>query len=102
MGAGIFLPEFLERFNEKFSVRAVRPDNLHRRLTVSPDRLSDMPPRTVDPGLRSPSNSSWIAVRSPRILAASMSISMTSRMGAWRCAGRHRCFPTGSSTRISA
>jgi hypothetical protein len=38
-GAGnIFLPEFLERFNEKFSVRAARPDNLHRRLTVSPDR----------------------------------------------------------------
>jgi len=43
MGAGnIFLPEFLERFNEKFSVRAARPDNLHRRLTVSPDRLSDI------------------------------------------------------------
>jgi hypothetical protein len=29
MAAGnIFLPEFLERFNEKFSVRATRPDNL--------------------------------------------------------------------------
>jgi transposase len=43
MGAGnIFLPEFLERFNEKFSVRAAGPDNLHRRLTVSPDRLSDI------------------------------------------------------------
>jgi transposase len=37
-----FLPEFLERFNEKFSVRAAKPDNLHRRLTVSPDRLSDI------------------------------------------------------------
>src|ERR1700733_237694 len=34
----IFLPEFLERFNEKFSVRAAR----HRRLTVSLDRLSDI------------------------------------------------------------
>jgi hypothetical protein len=32
----------VERFNEKFSVRAARPDNLHRRLTVSPDRLSDI------------------------------------------------------------
>ena len=37
-----FLPEFLNRFNEKFSVRAAKPDNLHRRLTVSPDRLSDI------------------------------------------------------------
>jgi hypothetical protein len=43
MGAGnIFLPEFLERLNEKFSVGAARPDNLHRRLTVSPDRLTDI------------------------------------------------------------
>lgn len=43
MGSGnIFLPEFLERFNEKFSVRAARPDNLHRRLTASPDRLNDI------------------------------------------------------------
>ena len=43
MGTGnAFLPEFLERFNEKFSVRAAKPDNLHRQLTVSPDRLSDI------------------------------------------------------------
>jgi hypothetical protein len=43
MRAGnVFLTEFLERFNEKFSVRAAKPDNLHRRLTVSPDRLSDI------------------------------------------------------------
>jgi hypothetical protein len=41
-GGNLFLPKFLERFNEKFSVRAARPDNLHRRLTVSPDRLSDI------------------------------------------------------------
>src|ERR1700692_1985429 len=38
----VFLTEFVERFNEKFSVRAAKPDNLHRRLTVSPDRLSDI------------------------------------------------------------
>jgi hypothetical protein len=56
MGTGnAFLSEFLERFNEKFSVRAAKPDNLHRRLTVSPD----LPPRTalrrsaVDSGVRS-------------------------------------------------
>jgi hypothetical protein len=38
----VFLTEFVERFNEKFSVRAAKPDDLHRRLTVSPDRLSDI------------------------------------------------------------
>jgi len=43
IGAGnVFLPKFLERFNEKFSVRAAKPEDLHRRLTVSPDRLSDI------------------------------------------------------------
>jgi hypothetical protein len=43
MRAGnVFLPEFLERFNEKFSVRAAKPDNLNRRLAVSPDRLSEI------------------------------------------------------------
>jgi hypothetical protein len=43
MGTGnAFLPEFLERFNGKFSVRAAKPDTLHRRLTVSPDRMSDI------------------------------------------------------------
>jgi hypothetical protein len=43
MGTGnAFLSEFLERFNEKFSVRAAKPDNLPRRLTVSPDQLSNI------------------------------------------------------------
>jgi hypothetical protein len=37
-----FLPEFLERFNEKFSVRAAEPEYLHRRITLSPERLSDI------------------------------------------------------------
>ena len=66
-----------------------RPDNLHRRLTVSPDRLSDIlchrEQRYVGQQLTLrtiASSSFWIAVPSPRILAASMSISMTSRMGA--------------------
>src|ERR1700712_2619081 len=37
-----FLPEFLNRFNEKFAVRAAKPDDLHRRLALSPDRMSDI------------------------------------------------------------
>jgi hypothetical protein len=43
IGAGnVFLPKFVERFNEKFSVRATKSEDLHRQLTVSPDRLSDI------------------------------------------------------------
>lgn len=37
-----FLPEFLERLNEKFSVRAAKPEDLHRRLALTPNRLSDI------------------------------------------------------------
>ena len=36
------LPDFLERFNERFSVRAVKPQNLHRPLNVAADRLDDI------------------------------------------------------------
>jgi transposase len=37
IGAGnVFLPKFLERFNEKFSVRAAKPEDLHRRLNGEP------------------------------------------------------------------
>src|SRR6202042_1019688 len=36
-----FLSGFVERFNEKFTIRAARPDNLHRSLNVSPGRLND-------------------------------------------------------------
>jgi hypothetical protein len=37
-----FLPEFLERYNKRFSVRAAKQDDLHRRLTVSSERLGDI------------------------------------------------------------
>jgi hypothetical protein len=37
-----FLPEFLERFNERFAVRAVKPENLHRTLNVVAARLNDI------------------------------------------------------------
>jgi hypothetical protein len=35
-------PEFLERYNERFAVRAVKPENLHRTLNVVPARLNDI------------------------------------------------------------
>jgi hypothetical protein len=38
----VFLPKFLERFNEKFSVRAAKPEDLHRRITLSPERLETL------------------------------------------------------------
>jgi hypothetical protein len=43
MAAGnAFLPSFLERFNERFSVSSARPEDLHRPLRVAPDRLNDI------------------------------------------------------------
>ena len=37
-----FLPEFLGRYNERFAVRALKPENLHRSLNVKPSRLNDI------------------------------------------------------------
>ena len=37
-----FLPEFLNRFNERFAVQPAKAEDLHRRLTLSADRLSDV------------------------------------------------------------
>ena len=37
-----FLPEFMEQFNEKFSVPAAKAENLHRRLNVQASRLADI------------------------------------------------------------
>jgi hypothetical protein len=37
-----FLPGFLQRFNEKFALRAAKPENLHRPLNVKTDRLNDI------------------------------------------------------------
>ena len=43
MAAGnAFLPGFVDAFNEKFAVSAIKPDNLHRPLNVVPDRLRDI------------------------------------------------------------
>jgi hypothetical protein len=37
-----FLPEFIHWFNEKLSVAAAKPEDLHRRISLSHDRLSDI------------------------------------------------------------
>jgi hypothetical protein len=43
MTAGnLFLPEFMKRFNEKFSVPATKAENMHRRLNVQASRLADI------------------------------------------------------------
>ena len=36
------LPRFVERFNERFAIRAAKPDNLHRALNIVPSRLNDI------------------------------------------------------------
>ena len=37
-----FLPAFVERFNDRFSVRAAKSEDLHRKLNVPPSRLKDI------------------------------------------------------------
>ncbi len=37
-----FLPEFLQRFNERFAVVAVKPQDLHRPLNLPASRLTDI------------------------------------------------------------
>ncbi|ALG74237.1 transposase [Azospirillum thiophilum] len=37
-----FLPGFIERFNARFAVPPARPDDGHRPLTVTPDRLREI------------------------------------------------------------
>jgi hypothetical protein len=37
-----FLPDFVKRFNGRFSIRAARPENLHHSLNVAPNRLNDI------------------------------------------------------------
>jgi transposase len=41
-GGNTFLPKFVERFNEKFSVPAAKAENVHRRLNVQASRLADI------------------------------------------------------------
>ncbi len=43
MAAGnVFLPTFLEHFNERFAVPAQKPENLHRSLHVKASQLTDI------------------------------------------------------------
>jgi transposase len=40
--ANMFLSGFVERFNERFALRAAKPENLHWPLNVKTDRLNDI------------------------------------------------------------
>ncbi|WP_130417130.1 hypothetical protein [Edaphobacter modestus] len=37
-----FRPEFLQRFNERFAVRAIKPENMHRTFNVPVGRLMEV------------------------------------------------------------
>ena len=51
MAAGnVFLPAFLEHFNERFGVPAQKPENLHRSLHVKARKLCSM--NAIDEYLR--------------------------------------------------
>ncbi len=41
-GGNDFLPGFMEQYNEKFAVPAVKTEDLHRRLNVQASRLADI------------------------------------------------------------
>ena len=40
--ANNFLPRFIERYNERFSVRSAKPEDLHRTLNLAASRLQDI------------------------------------------------------------
>ena len=42
VAGNMFLPAFMERFNERFSIRAAKPEDLHRRLSMTPARMDDI------------------------------------------------------------
>lgn len=37
-----FLPRFMEGYNRQFAITPARPDDLHRSLSLAPDRLRDV------------------------------------------------------------
>ena len=37
-----FLPGFVQRFNERFALRAAKPEDLHRQVKIAPSRLGDI------------------------------------------------------------
>ncbi len=64
MAAGnIFLLEFLVRCNEKFAVRAARPEDLHRPVPAKADRLLDILCHRASSGVPA-SRSRWRTIRS--------------------------------------
>ena len=42
VAGNVFLPAFMERFNERFAVRAAKPDDLYRRLSMAPARMNEI------------------------------------------------------------
>src|SRR5277367_5485933 len=68
-----FLSDFVERLNEKFAIRAARPENLHRPLSVSAGRLNDI-----------------LCYREQRYIGAQLSFHI--RCSADSCSSLHRLF----------
>ena len=99
MQAGnVFLPEFMERFNQKFALPATKPENLHGRLNVQASRLTNIlchrEQRHVSQHLSLPYDRRQIILERGELadkLPASTLRSTTSQIERLRCVGRGTC-----------
>ena len=95
-------------FNDRFAVRAAKPDDLHRKLGLGASRINDIlchrEQRYVDAQLTLSYDRKQIILDRDEVsenLAVSMSNCTTSRTGRSRCAGKDTYFPTTSSQKTS-
>jgi hypothetical protein len=103
-----FLPEFMNRFNERFAIQAAKPENLHRTLNVARSRLNQIlchrEQRYVGAQLTFHYDRKQIIldrVMFRRTSQANSSSSTTSQTGRSRSGGKEPYFPTGFSARTS-
>ena len=87
-------------FNERFAVRAAKPDDLHRKLGIAASRISDIlchrEQRYVGAQLTLSYDRKQIILERDEVSKnspVSTSSSMTSRIGRLRCAGRALALP---------
>jgi hypothetical protein len=109
MSAGnAFLTAFVERFNEKFSVPAAKPENMHRRLNVQASRLTDIlchrEQRHLSQQLSLSYDRKQIILERGELAdkLASMLRSMSFEISHWKCGGRDTHFPIAYSARTNA
>jgi transposase len=103
-----FLPEFMEQFNERFSVPAAKAENVHRSLNVQASRLADIlchrEQRHVSQQLSLAYDRRQIILERSEMadkLAGQYVDVYDFSDGSSRCDGRVTRFPIGSSAKTS-